>query len=337
MRSSLIAALVFLNSLAIGSVAPIAGSSATLEASSHEASVQPFPSGLFSNFPLTRGHLDNSTVAFGFAERARASDSEKVWRINFQPNPSCLFCLRRVGVPTEYVADIGAPYDSEVGYGWVTEESAGSEAPVPLDISGTAAAKNLKRIDLRLRTLLYMDRPNSAAAWEIDLENGDYVVTVGVGEGDAKLSDSKHVINIEGLPFIEPFIQDAIHPFEFATGVVTVSDGRLTVDSIGGENTKINFIEIKPSPYSSESPTIIGSSPQSREAGVNVASAINLDLALTVTGIDSDTINADTVRVFRTSDGELVEGLANTSGGGETQLCFSPLESSTETPITPFK
>ena len=100
--------------------------------------------------------------------------------------------------------------------------------------------------------------PNSAdavttpVAWEYELENGQYQVTVGVGDPD--FFDSNHVINVEGESVIAGFVPTGFavngflplgaQAFSEGTATVEVNDGKLTVDAIGGENTKINYISI---------------------------------------------------------------------------------------------
>ena len=92
------------------------------------------------------------------------------------------------------------------------------------------------------------------AAWEYDLANGQYEVTVGVGK--AQYFDSNHVINVEGEALISgftptgsqenSFIPVEAQAFDSATAIVEVDDGRLTIDAIGGENTKISYVSIVP-------------------------------------------------------------------------------------------
>ncbi len=54
------------------------------------------------------------------------------------------------------------------------------------------------------------------------------------------------MINIEGKNVIAGFDPDSLPTDRFTTGTATVevTDGRLTVDGIGGENTKLNYITI---------------------------------------------------------------------------------------------
>ena len=92
------------------------------------------------------------------------------------------------------------------------------------------------------------------AAWEYEIANGQYEVTVGVG--DPEFFDSTHAINIEGESLISGFTPTGFEvngglplgaqAFTEATGTFEVTDGSLTMDAIGGENTKVNYISIVP-------------------------------------------------------------------------------------------
>ncbi|MGI8730620.1 MAG: hypothetical protein ACR2LK_11635, partial [Solirubrobacteraceae bacterium] len=80
------------------------------------------------------------------------------------------------------------------------------------------------------------------AAWEMVVPNGSYAVTLSVG--DASFLDSTHRIRIEGDVAIDAFVPTSSTRFAQATRTVTVSDGRLTIDAIGGTNTKINYVDV---------------------------------------------------------------------------------------------
>jgi hypothetical protein len=88
--------------------------------------------------------------------------------------------------------------------------------------------------------------------WEMAVENGDYQVSVSVGDGYRyTYSDPEsHSINVEGMPAITHFVPQgpsgSMLRFKQATVQVTVSDGYLTLDADGGTNTKINYAIIQP-------------------------------------------------------------------------------------------
>lgn len=164
-------------------------------------------------------------------------------KINFGPedfNP----------IAEDYYRDFGESYSDSRGYGWVTQDSANTTNPIPIDLTANTRVRDLVEDPLS-DSLIHMqypeDNPNpdavkTPAAWEYAIPNGTYEVKVGVG--DAAFTDSIHVINIEGIETISEFIPSSDELFTTATGVVDVTDGRLTIDAIGGDNTKLDFIEI---------------------------------------------------------------------------------------------
>ena len=106
--------------------------------------------------------------------------------INFQPSG--------VTIPDGYLGDFGLGYDAGRGYGWVTLESLDNATPTPVDLSGTTRDRNTES-DQRLDTLIHLQL-SQPGAWEYELDNGSYEVTVGVG--DPLYFDSSHSINKMG-------------------------------------------------------------------------------------------------------------------------------------------
>ena len=131
--------------------------------------------------------------------------------------------------PTRYLRDTGQLFgDRGDGffYGWTADHTdQGRER--------SAVA------DQRLDTLVHFEAGQS---WEFALANGDYEVTVAVG--DPSFDDGVHTINVEGnnlfnaVPDGPGFFIDSI--------VVTVSDGRLTLDqgAAAEKATRINYVHI---------------------------------------------------------------------------------------------
>ena len=164
--------------------------------------------------------------------------------------------------PEEFVQDFGLAYNAERGSGWITQDSVGSNNPTPIDLIANGrdrstlvdneSAAGLS--ELARDSLIHMQYPSdlsnsdraelTPAAWEYDLANGRYRVTVSVGDPD--YFDSTHVINLEGQEIITGFVPTAEQIFTSATAIVEVNDGKLTIDAIGGENTKLNFVDITP-------------------------------------------------------------------------------------------
>ena len=153
-----------------------------------------------------------------------------------------------VSAPEGYIQDTGTEYSDGRGYGWITQDSVGSDNPTPINISPNTRDRNSVQEDTfdSLIHLQYADENRNSietpAAWEYELANGQYTVTVGVG--DPEFTDSNHVINIEGNSVISGFVPTQDRLFATKTVNVEVTDGKLTLDAVGGENTKLNFIEI---------------------------------------------------------------------------------------------
>ncbi len=241
------------------------------------------------------------------------------FKINFQPLTATL--------PTGYLKDSGEKYSTARGYGWVTQASLSSATHTPLDISDNARERNRTGVDQRLDTLLHMQFPNTAAAaWEYALPNGTYSVSVSVGDqpnGSGRY-DSNHSIRIENVTAINRFQGNAKQEYQLATTKVNVSDGRLTVDAIGGTNTKINYLEIVNIPPGKH-PSVSSSAIAKDSTGVYLNAAVNVDVSLPTAGagVNSATLNTTNVKLYRTRDNKLVPGIVGTSGGNDT-IVYQP-------------
>ena len=195
-----------------------------------------------------------------FATLARAQTDVNV-KVNFQPekatssgSPSSSGTL--VPVPSGYTPDFGAAYDAGRGFGWITQESAGSANPEPLNIVPNTRDRGALS-DQRLDTLTHMQFPPGAnnstaiktpAAWEYDLPSGVYDVTVAVGDPNVGTDPEEHTINFEGKNAIDKFVpsgnKGSATRNKTAKISVEVTDGKLTMDAKGGTNTKPNYVEI---------------------------------------------------------------------------------------------
>jgi hypothetical protein len=178
-------------------------------------------------------------------------------KINFQP--------RLAPIPSGYVVDFGAAFSASRGYGWVRQDSLSNPTRTPLDMRQNTRdrdTENTDQYDQRLDTLIFMQYPASGpsstamktpGAWEIVLPCWTYTVTVSVGDSAFSSSNpaieavSTHQIKIEGQPAISGFQPTDSTKFNSATRTVSVCDGFLTIDAIGGTNTKLNYIDIVPS------------------------------------------------------------------------------------------
>ncbi|TWT33997.1 Soluble aldose sugar dehydrogenase YliI precursor [Posidoniimonas corsicana] len=146
------------------------------------------------------------------------------------PVVSVNFQLDGVPTPVGYLADAGEVYaDRGNGwsYGWQSDHT---------DVSRDRDVN----ADQRLDTLLHF---HDGQDWEIELPNGDYLVTASIGDAGFP---SDHTLNVEGVNYWtqQPL---AANEFLFQSQVVTVADGRLTLDSgpAPDKATRINYLEIK--------------------------------------------------------------------------------------------
>jgi hypothetical protein len=212
---------------------------------------------LVAGFGLTRMLLDRSGSASPDAAGATAggggpngggqgggSGAPFRAKINFQ-SPEA-------PVPPGYLADFGQPYGrrTDVGqgqgltYGWVLP---GTHEPV--DLVGQGRDRNRPGVEQRKDTFMHMEGWNPGTkrlepgSWEIAVPNGTYLVTVSV-QVEGRDGKSSNTVNVEGKNAINNFKGTADSDWEENTVQVTVEDGRLTLDSNGGHNTKINFAEI---------------------------------------------------------------------------------------------
>ena len=147
-------------------------------------------------------------------------------------------------VPAGYVKDFGEKFGSKVGadqgqglyYGWVQP---GTDNRISLTDDGRD--RNTEP-DQRLDTFMHMQK-SAEGAWEMSVPNGKYQVTLSAG--DAGYIDSVFNINVEGQNVINHVTPTNDNKFASGTATVQVTDERLTVDPLGGQNTKINYIDVK--------------------------------------------------------------------------------------------
>jgi glucose/arabinose dehydrogenase len=139
------------------------------------------------------------------------------------------FQLAGAPVPTRYLVDGGHMFglrSSGLTYGWST------------DHTDQTRDRGIHP-DQRLDTLVHIEQNQF---WEMQLPNGNYEVTVSVG--DPANNDGLHTINVEGVNFWTN-LQDT-DGFATKTMQVTVSDGRLTMNQGAAldKATRVNYIHI---------------------------------------------------------------------------------------------
>jgi len=189
-----------------------------------------------------RGFLAIAALVVGAPAPAIAADVAV--KTNFQPAAT--------SAPLDYTLDGGAAYTDARGSGWVREDSLRKATHVALDVSANAVERNIS-LDKRLDTFIQMSFAKGTtpppgvvtipAAWELAVPPGSYRVVVSVGDAGPDLS-SQHRINVEGQTVISNFTPTSANQFASATVTLTVTDGRLTIDSKGGKNTKIDYVEV---------------------------------------------------------------------------------------------
>ncbi len=177
---------------------------------------------------------------------AGASGNLTNLKVNFQDSATT--------APSGWVRDFGQAFGTRASagqgsgniYGWLSR-STGS----PVSLVGNGRNRKTPS-DVTLATFMHMQANQVSGSftgvkaegiWEAQVANGNYNVTVSVG--NAGYYDSKHSINVEGVAAIVNFTPSSTDKFRSATITVSVADGKLTMDAIGGTNTKVNYIIIQ--------------------------------------------------------------------------------------------
>jgi hypothetical protein len=196
----------------------------------------------------------------------RQGKADSSYSINFEVTGDLPPALRvnfgksHTPVPAGWQTDYGLPFGQKnsYSYGWKRRDNS---SPVDLSAGGTLPGNGRWRPlpkDLLLATLMHMQGNDVPAFngtpiesyWELAVENGDYQVTVSVGDGSIWNTPESHSIHVEGEKAIENFMPQGpagnISRFKQASVKVTVTDGYLTIDADGGTNTKINYAIIQP-------------------------------------------------------------------------------------------
>jgi hypothetical protein len=167
-------------------------------------------------------------------------------------------------LPTGYLRDFGQAYGSRSGadqgsglsYGWVNATTGQPEAR-----TATGRDRDLNA-DQRLDTFMHMQyqqqgNPNctvnncNTGSWELAVPDGSYEVTAAVGDPKTNQDPEAHQLRAEGstmfgTPFVPTGADGSAGHHSQATVVVEVTDGRLTLDAVGGTNTKVDYVEVTP-------------------------------------------------------------------------------------------
>lgn len=145
-------------------------------------------------------------------------------KINFQPTTA--------SIPSGYIKDDGSAYTSCRGYGWTTT------------LTSQTHDRNANS-DQRLDTFVFSN-PNTASTWNLDLPNGNYLVSLA--SGDASVNAGPITVILEGLPLFYNRTTNRNTFLSFTNLPITVTDGNLTITlGAASGSSLLNFIAITPS------------------------------------------------------------------------------------------
>ncbi|OWW27408.1 hypothetical protein B4Q04_07075 [Zobellia sp. OII3] len=243
--------------------------------------------------------------------------------------------------PAGYEKDGGDAYADRgngFSYGWL---DANTSQPADLSKNGrNRAVSGVSDLNNTLIHMQYGDVSSNAsngyladAKWEIEVPNGDYLVTVFVGDPDVDTPASNtpaHRINAEGVTLVNDYVPTgtagASSRFTSESAIVNVSDNRLTLDPLGGsgKNTKINSVQIVATSVGIQTPKVVEITPPEGATGVSVSTSVsanNLFLPNSDTngnaGVDNTTITNATVRLFKQGSTTPIGASVNGTGGGD--------------------
>lgn len=158
-----------------------------------------------------------------------------------------------------FVRDHGQAYGARSGpnqgtgltYGWVTDGTT-----TALDNSGSGRNRGTSGVDAKQTTFVLM-QPTAATtgAWEAEVADGWYSVTVGLGDS-GPYYDSVHAVTAEGIGVVDAYAPTQYTRLRTGTTKVQVSDGRLTIRPQGGTNVKITFLAVEAAPPPVTEPTL---------------------------------------------------------------------------------
>jgi glucose/arabinose dehydrogenase len=169
----------------------------------------------------TAGDGNGSDHADWADARLLTTSSTPVANINFQ--------IDTASIPGGYLPDFGeifADRGNGFEYGWSSDHT---------DLS----RERNTNADQRFDTLVHFHQGQN---WEIALPNGQYIVTAVVGDAGFP---STHTLNVEGVNYWDALPLGG-NQFASQTQIVTVNDGRLTLDQGAAPEraTRIAFVQI---------------------------------------------------------------------------------------------
>jgi hypothetical protein len=223
--------------------------------------------------------------------------------------------------PAGYLKDFGQAFGNratsgpELIYGW---KNLINGEPVNLTVNGRY--RNAPE-DVILATFMHMQGTSVAGftgtkvegIWEAKIPNGNYQVKVSVGDGVE--IDSRHTINIESHKVINEFVPTTGNRFKSESFALTLSDELLTLDAVGGYNTKINSVTIEP--YTGTRPYIISIDIENGKTDVDIHSSVATTSLRANNGIKNSTLTPTSVKLIDLSTQERVPSNINGSAAGD--------------------
>lgn len=234
-----------------------------------------------------------------------------------------------------FIKDTGAAYGAKsnlLKYGWV---SAVDNNPLNVSKYGTYRVLPSNQDFVRASFIAM----NSAeiipkSKWEIKLPNGNYRVVIQAGDAQEEtVANTHHYIEVEGIEILN-FTKENTSGTLTAVSNVVLTDGRLSIESPNGFNTKINAVAIQSSDVL-KYPAVIGSIPLDGAENVSLTTSISanfLSLPNTndagLSSLDNTTIDNTTVQLFEISDDDAIPVTITVNGtGGGDAINISTVES----------
>ena len=236
------------------------------------------------------------------------------------------FATATTDTPPEFIEDIGQPYGAKgaLTYGWVL---AADDSPIDVSVEARNRTPEPDADPIR-ETLIHLNRVGTSppVKWEIELPNGTYQVIVQAGDSDTEgYAPTRHIIRAEGVTLID--YSPGVGGFGTRTAAqnITVSDGKLTIDGVGGSNAKINALAIQ-SAEGLRYPAITGAVPLDGTTNVSLTSTISANFLFLpnvssngLTSLDNSSITNSTVKLFKVNGATATEVnvTVNGTGGGD--------------------
>ncbi len=272
-----------------------------------------------------------SGANFDFLEVSPAPFEEVSASIRHKIN----FSDQATPAPEGWIQDFGAPFGTQASglhFGWL---DLNTNEPVSLLDYGRNRLPNPDRDVLR-ETLQHFDHPSPTAPdakWEIELPNGSYRVIVQSGDPGLETQvNTRHLIRVEGQTVLDFPMDLQDFGVRNGTALVSLNDGRLTLDAVGGSNSKIQFIVIE-STDGFTSPAVLLSNPPDGAQLVSPSTTISANFLhipnISESGassLDNTTITENTVQLFEIAGDQdiLIPSTVNGTGGGDA-INLTPL------------